>query len=57
MIEYYITRWEHLNLIEPFNEELYDPKKRIEAFQKKPEQLLTTVHQHGDTVPDVISDF
>lgn len=57
MIEYYITRWEHLNLIEPFNEELYDPKKRVEVFQKNPERLLATVHQHGDIVPEAISDL
>jgi len=47
MIEYYLTRWEHLNLIEPFNKEFFDPKKRSEEFLRSPETLLATIHEES----------
>jgi len=47
MIEYYVTRWEHLNLIEPFDKEFFDPKKRAEEFLRSPEILLETVHREN----------
>lgn len=48
LIEYYITRWEHLNLIEPFNKEFFDPRKRAEDFLYKPVQLLSEINQESD---------
>lgn len=45
LIQYYLTRWEHLNLITPFAGEFFDPKKRIDLFVSAPEHLL---HQAGD---------
>lgn len=56
MIEYYISRWEHLNLISTFNEEYYDPKKRVEVFQKNPQKLIETIHSHHDIVPESMTD-
>lgn len=53
MIQYYVTRWEHLNLIEPFDKEFFDPQKRAEEFLRSPETLLETMHQEnrqGDTL-------
>lgn len=43
LIEYYLTRWEHLNLIN-FNEEFFDPKKQAEEFLRTPDRLLETIH-------------
>ena len=48
LIEYYVTRWEHLNLIEPFNKEFFDPRKRAEEFLHSPDQLLQEIHQESD---------
>jgi len=47
LIEYYVTRWEHLNLIEPFNKEFFDPRKRAEEFLHNPDQLLREIHQES----------
>ena len=47
LIEYYVTRWEHLNLIEPFNKEFFDPRKRAEEFLHTPDQLLEAVHEES----------
>ncbi|OGQ86914.1 MAG: epimerase [Deltaproteobacteria bacterium RIFOXYD12_FULL_56_24] len=47
LIEYYVTRWEHLNLIEPFNKDFFDPRKRAEEFLYTPEQLLQKTHQES----------
>jgi len=44
LIQYYVTRWENLNLIEPFNKEFFDPRKRAEEFLRSPETLLQEVH-------------
>jgi nucleoside-diphosphate-sugar epimerase len=44
IIQYYVTRWEHLNLIEPFDKEFFDPKKRAEEFLRSPESLLEAIH-------------
>ncbi len=44
IIQYYVTRWEQLNLIEPFNKEFFDPKKRAEEFLHSPETLLELIH-------------
>jgi nucleoside-diphosphate-sugar epimerase len=40
MIEYYLTRWEHLNLISSYNPEFFDPGKSSEDFLRDPVQLL-----------------
>lgn len=48
LIEYYVTRWEHLNLIEPFNREFFDPRRRAEEFLHTPDQLLREIHQESD---------
>ncbi len=45
MIEYYVTRWGHLNLVESFNPEFYDPKMRADQFQREPEKLMDAIHQ------------
>jgi len=50
LIEYYVTRWEHLNLIEPFNKEFFDPRKRAEEFLYNPDQLLQEIHQESNQV-------
>ncbi|OGQ98225.1 MAG: epimerase [Deltaproteobacteria bacterium RIFOXYD12_FULL_55_16] len=48
LIEYYVTRWEHLNLIKPFNKEFFDPRKRAEEFLYTPEHLLEEIHEESD---------
>ncbi|HIJ89249.1 MAG: NAD(P)-dependent oxidoreductase [Desulfobulbaceae bacterium] len=48
LIEYYVTRWEHLNLIEPFNKDFFDPRKRAEEFLRLPDLLLQEIHQESD---------
>ena len=48
LIEYYVTRWEHLNLIEPFNKEFFDPRRRAEEFLHTPDQLLREMHRESD---------
>jgi GlcNAc-P-P-Und epimerase len=47
LIEYYVTRWEHLNLIEPFNKEFFDPRRRAEEFLRTPDQLLQEIHRES----------
>lgn len=44
LIQYYLTRWEHLNLISRYNKEFFDPKKRAEEFLYSPETLLEAIH-------------
>ena len=48
LIEYYVTRWEHLNLIESFNKEFFDPRKRAEKFLHTPDQLIQEIHAESD---------
>jgi hypothetical protein len=43
LIQYYLTRWEHLNLITPLAGEFFDPKKPTDLFVNAPEQLLRQV--------------
>ena len=46
LIEYYISRWENLNLIRTFNKEFYDSKKhRIAEFKSDPAKLLAVIHE------------
>jgi len=45
LIEYYISRWENLNLIHTFNKEFYDSKRhQICEFKNDPGKLLETIH-------------
>lgn len=44
IIEYYITRWEHLNLISGFNREFFDPQQKANTFLRDPQELMTSVH-------------
>lgn len=49
LIEYYITRWEKLNLIHTFNKEFYDSEKhRVDEFRVKPDDLLLKIHSEKD---------
>jgi nucleoside-diphosphate-sugar epimerase len=43
MIEYYMTRWEHLNLISSYNREFFDPSHKVDIFVDDPVRLLETV--------------
>ncbi|MCK4838815.1 MAG: NAD(P)-dependent oxidoreductase, partial [Desulfobulbaceae bacterium] len=43
MIEYYLARWEHLNLISSYNREIFDPIHRVEVFENDPGGLLETM--------------
>lgn len=45
MLEYYLTRWAHLNLIPPLEDEFFDPKKRADEFYRTPQELLDNIHQ------------
>ena len=40
MIEYYLTRWEDLNLISSYNPEVFDLTHKTEAFVENPASLL-----------------
>ena len=50
IIEYYITRWEHRNLIAGFNDDFYEPQKDVQQFIAEPQQLLQKIHK-GDFTP------
>lgn len=44
IIEYYLTRWEHLNLISSYNDSFYHPKTLAEEFINNPQELIELVH-------------
>ena len=44
IIEYYITRWEHLNLISAYNVCFFDPLRQTEQFASEPDKLLDAIH-------------
>jgi nucleoside-diphosphate-sugar epimerase len=46
LIQYYLTRWEHLNLVSAFNREFFDPKRHAGDFVSRPAALLDKVN-HG----------
>lgn len=48
LIEYYLTRWEHLNLITTFNTEFYSPKNNLDDFKTDPGKLLAAIHKRSD---------
>ena len=43
MIEYYLTRWEHLNLISSYNESFYHPKMLTDDFTNAPVKLMGSI--------------
>lgn len=47
LIQYYLTRWEDLNLIVPYDKVFFDPGKRAEIFVNDPEKILASL---GDDV-------
>jgi hypothetical protein len=49
MIEYYLTRWEQLNLISSYNREIFDPGHRREIFVNDPRRLLETMRNDSLT--------
>lgn len=54
LIEYYLTRWEQLNLISAFNKEFFDPAHQVDEFLLAPESLL---HKHHTGVVNPFCDF
>ena len=47
LIQYYLTRWEQLNLIMPYNKEFFDPKKKGDLFLNSPRSLLESVSKEN----------
>jgi nucleoside-diphosphate-sugar epimerase len=54
LIEYYIDRWEHLNLVSSYNVDFYDPQKHTGQFSHDPNHLLEAIHKEQI---EVFSDF
>jgi len=52
LIHYYLTRWEHLNLIS--NEEIFDHQNRAEEFIKSPDILLEKLHKESSVPSDFL---
>jgi len=46
MIKYYMTRWEHLNLISSLDFCYFDHTHKVEEFETNPTQLLETVKEN-----------
>lgn len=46
LIQYYVTRWEQLNLIPLINKCFFDPEKLAEDFLDTPRELLTAIHKN-----------
>ena len=46
MIQYYVTRWEQLNLIPLINKCFFDPEKLAEDFLDTPQELLAAIHEN-----------
>ncbi|MBI5556349.1 MAG: NAD-dependent epimerase/dehydratase family protein [Deltaproteobacteria bacterium] len=44
VIQYYLTRWEQLNLIAAYDKEFFDPQRLSEEFLNSPETLLADIH-------------
>ncbi len=54
LIEYYIARWEHLNLISSYNVDFFDPRKHTGKFAQDPDRLLNMIHREK---VDPFTDF
>ncbi len=50
IIEYYISRWEHRNLISGYNDDFFVPSEDVQQFINKPQDLLQQIH-NGDFTP------
>jgi nucleoside-diphosphate-sugar epimerase len=46
LLEYYLTRWVHLNLVSLRDYDFFDPKNRADDFQYNPGKLLKNIHQN-----------
>jgi hypothetical protein len=57
LIEYYLTRWEHLNLVSLNEHEFFDPKKQAEDFLHTPVGLMNRVHENMDEMLENFSDI
>ncbi|MDH3349317.1 MAG: NAD(P)-dependent oxidoreductase, partial [Desulfobulbaceae bacterium] len=44
LIQYYLTRWEHLNLVSQYNKEFFDPNMRAEQFLDSPQEFVDSIH-------------
>ena len=44
LIQYYLTRWEHLNLITRYKKEFFDSKRWDEEFLHSPAALIESIH-------------
>ncbi|MHB8811300.1 MAG: NAD-dependent epimerase/dehydratase family protein, partial [Desulfobulbaceae bacterium] len=54
IIDYYITRWEHLNLVSAYNVCFIDPLKQTEGFSRSPQHLIEAIHTGAI---DPLADF
>jgi len=57
LINYYLARWEHLNLITTFKDAFFDPQEKLsEEFLKSPRTLLESMHrEHTAPFTDIRS--
>jgi len=44
IIDYYITRWEHLNLVSSYNVCFFDPLRQTDQFTHDPARLVEAIH-------------
>lgn len=44
LIDYYIARWEHLNLVSSYNSCFFDPLRQADLFCDDPQELLSAIH-------------
>ena len=54
LLDYYLTRWEHLNLVSAYKACPIDPLKQSEGFAHSPQHLLEAIHS-GQIAP--LADF
>ncbi|MDH3393857.1 MAG: NAD-dependent epimerase/dehydratase family protein [Desulfobulbaceae bacterium] len=57
LIQYYLTRWEHLNLISSYNKEFFDLNHRADAFVRMPGLLLEEINQESGRPIEDLGDF
>ena len=50
IIEYYLARWKHRNILSGFKDDFSEPRADIQQFIEKPQQLLKQIHD-GDLTP------
>ncbi|MDH3360104.1 MAG: NAD-dependent epimerase/dehydratase family protein [Desulfobulbaceae bacterium] len=49
LIQYYLTRWGHLNLISEYSDAFFDLNHRADAFVRMPGLLLEEINQESDS--------